>query len=99
MDLSAQRFRLADGVRLERKPVLAGGKFRWGYVLSTPDRPEGTECGDLVAVLTSRLDGRTTAGEVISRLLEGVDPGQHGQVEDAARSAIEILYVDGALTY
>ncbi len=98
-DLSARSLRLVDGARLERKPVLAGGKFRWGYVLSTPDRPEGTECGDLVAVLTSRLDGRTTAGEVISRLLEGVDPGQHGQVENAARSAIEILYVDGALTY
>lgn len=98
-DLSARPLRLADGVRLERKPVLAGGEFRWGYVLSTPDRPEGTECGELVAVLASRLDGRTTAGEVIGQLLEGVDSGQRGQVEDAARSAIEILYVDGALTY
>ena len=98
-DLSARSLRLADGVRLERKPVLAGGEFRWGYVLSTPDRPEGTECDELVAVLVSRLDGCTAAGEVIAQLLEGVGPGQRGQVEDAARSALEILYVDGALTY
>ncbi len=98
-DLSARPLRLAEGVRLERKPVLAGGEFRWGYVLSTPDRPEGTECGELVAVLVSRMDGRTTAGEVIGQLLEGVDSGQRGRVEEAARSAIKILYVDGALTY
>ena len=98
-DLSARSLRLAEGVRLERKPVLAGGEFRWGYVLSTPDRPEGTECDELVAVLVSRLDGCTAAGEVIAQLLEGVGTGQRGQVEDAARSALEILYVDGALTY
>ena len=98
-DLSARSLRLADGVRMERKPVLAGGEFRWGYVLSTPDRPEGTECDELVAVLVSRLDGCTAAGEVIAQLLEGVGPGRRGQVEDAARSALEILYVDGALTY
>ena len=98
-DLSARSLRLARGARLERKPVLAGGEFRWGYVLSTPDRPEGTECGELVAVLVSRLDGQANAGDVIEQILEGVAPEQRKQVEEAARSALQILYVDGALTY
>ena len=98
-DLSARSLRLADGVRLERKPVLAGGEFRWGYVLSTPDRPEGAECGELVAVLVSRLDGQANAGDVIEQILDGVAPNQRKQVAEAARSALQILYVDGALTY
>ena len=89
--------RLADGVKLERKPTLAGREFRWGYVLSTPDRPEGVECADLVAALLSRIDGRATAAELIVQLQRGFDPSQQAQVETAVRSTLGILYVDGAI--
>ena len=87
--------RLADGVKLERKPTLAGGEFRWGHVLSTPDRPEGVECADLVAALLSRIDGRATAAELIVQLQRGFDPSQQAQVAAAVRSTLSILYVDG----
>ncbi len=89
--------RLADGVKLERKPTLAGGEFRWGHVLSTPDRAEGVECADLVAALLSRVDGHTTAAELIAQLQRGFGPSQRAQVATAVRSTLGILYVDGAI--
>ncbi len=95
--LLVRKPRLANGARLERKPTLAGGEFRWGYALSTPDHPEGVECGDLVAVLLSKIDGRATAAELIAQLKAGSDPAQGAQVEAAVLSALGILYVDGAI--
>jgi hypothetical protein len=95
--LLSQTPRLAAGVKLERKPVLAGGEFRWGHVLTTPDRPEGVECADLVAVLLSKVDGRATAAELISLLQAGSGPSQRAQVEAAVLSALGVLYVDGAI--
>jgi flavin-dependent dehydrogenase len=87
----------ADG-RLERKPILASGEFQWGYVLNTPGRPEGIECSELVAVLLSRIDGRATIGELMARLQEGCNEAQRAQVQRSVLNAIQVLYVDGAIS-
>jgi 2-polyprenyl-6-methoxyphenol hydroxylase-like FAD-dependent oxidoreductase len=89
---------LGSGGRLERRPILADGEFQWGYVLTTPTRPEGIECSDLVAVLLSRIDGRTTVGELVAKLQEGCHENQRGQVERSVLSALQVLYVDGAIS-
>jgi FAD-dependent halogenase len=88
---------LEPGARLARRPVLADGEFCWGYVLTTPARPEGTECSDLVAVLLSRIDGRATVGEIIAGLQSNVAEAQRAQVEGHALAALQVLYVDGAI--
>jgi len=88
---------LAVGARLERKPVLSGGEFQWGYVLTSLNRPEGTECSSLVAVLLSRVDGRTSVAELIARLQDGSDQPQKGQIEQSVLAALQILYVDGVI--
>jgi hypothetical protein len=84
--------------RLERRPILADGEFRWGYMLTTLSRPEGIECSDLVAVLLSRMDGRATVGELVAKLQEGCHENQRGQLERSVLSALQVLYVDGAIS-
>ncbi len=90
--------RLADGVRLQRQPVLADDRFIWGVGLVTDGHPEGLPCSGLVAQLLTRLDGRRTAGDAIAALCEGIEQAAAQQVEQAAMRALEILYVDGAIT-
>ena len=91
------RLRLADGVRLQRQPVLSDGAFVWGYGLVTAGHPEGLPCSALVAGLLHRLDGRATVAEVIGGLCAGVAPAVARQIEQSAMQALQILYVDGAL--
>ena len=90
--------RLADGVLLQRQPVLADDRFVWGVGLVTDGHPEGLPCSALVAQLLARLNGRRTATDAIADLCNGMDPGAIRQVEPAARQALQILYVDGAIT-
>ena len=90
--------RLADGVRLQRQPVLADDRFVWGVGLVTDGHPEGLPCSALVAQLLTRLNGRRTAIDAIADLCNGMDAATIGQVEPAARQALQILYVDGAVT-
>ncbi len=92
------RIRLADGVVLQRQPVLADGEFVWGYGLVTDGHPEGLPCSGLVARLLHGLDGSMTAAEAIAGLCRGLEPAASQQVEQAAFQALQILYVDGALT-
>jgi flavin-dependent dehydrogenase len=89
--------RLAEGARLERKPVIADGEFKWGYVLTTPTRPEGTECSSFVALMLSCIDGRTSIEGLLARLRGNSDPAQGGQIEGSALAALEVLYVEGAI--
>ncbi len=96
-DLLAAVPRLAPGAVLERKPVVAEGEFVWGHVLTTPDRPEGMPCSDLVGALISRIDGHATVGEILAMLCEAYPEGQRAQVAGAALNALRILYVDGAV--
>ncbi len=90
--------RLADGVLLQRQPVLADDRFVWGVGLITDGHPEGLPCSALVAQLLARLNGRRTATDAIADLTNGMDAASIRQVEPAARQALQILYVDGAIT-
>lgn len=86
----------AAGAHVERKPVLAEGEFAWGQVLSTPSRPEGTPVSPLVATLFGMLDGETN----VARLLQSTHQMQGGgeAVVQTTLAALQILYVDGAIT-
>lgn len=90
--------RLADGARLQRQPVLADDRFIWGIGLVTDAHPEGVPCSALVSHLLSRLDGKRTASDAIASLCEGMNPSMAMQAEQAAMQALELLYVDGAVT-
>ena len=90
--------RLADGVLLQRQPVLSDDRFVWGVGLITNGHPEGLPCSALVAQLLARLNGRRTATDAIAYLCNGMDAEAIRQVEPAARQALQILYVDGAIT-
>ena len=93
------RPRLADGVVLQRQPVLADGEFVWGYGLVTDGHPEGLPCSALVAQLLTYQDGSRTAGDAIALLCAGMDTTTaHHQIQQAAAQALQILYVDGAMT-
>ena len=59
--------KLAPGVRVERKPVLAEGEFVWGHALVTSGYPEGTPCSAFFAALISLIDGRTPTSGLIAR--------------------------------
>ena len=93
---------LAEGVDVERRPVLSNGEFRWGHVLITPDRPEGTECSPLVAALISQMKkGATKEAAPVGVLLENL---QHQfsalspeKLEQDLLATINILYTDGAI--
>ena len=88
---------LSQGVSVERKPVLGDGEFRWGYVLTTPDGPEGTECSPLVAALISQMkEGAPVAAllENLQRQFSGMTPEK---LEKDLLATISILYTDGAI--
>src|SRR3712207_2307311 len=89
--------RLAPGVRVERKPVVADGEFVWGQVLTTAGYPEGTPCSAFVATLVSLIDGRTPVAGLLARLCGGMDGALAAQVERTVLSALGILYVDGTI--
>ena len=92
------RLRLAEGVRLQRQPVLEGDRFVWGVGLVTDAHPEGIPCSGLVSQLLSGLDGGSTASEAMASLCEGMEADVAVEAERAARQALELLYVDGAIT-
>ncbi|MCH7802032.1 MAG: tryptophan 7-halogenase [Chloroflexi bacterium] len=89
---------LAEGAKLERRPIFAEGEFQWSMVLSSPMRPEGTPLSNFVAALVKQVDGQRNIGQIIERLTQGVDDTEQvKQAEDAALNALGILYVDGAV--
>ena len=92
------RLRLADGVRLQRQPVLEDDRFVWGVGLVTDSHPEGIPCSGLVSHLLSGLDGKGTAADAIASLCEGIEPGMAAEAAEAGMQALELLYVDGAIT-
>ena len=89
--------RMAPGSALERKPVVGEGEFQWGRVLTTPQRPEGVPCSDLVAVMASMIDGKTTVGGIVGRLAARVGGSHSEVVERSVVEALGILYVDGVV--
>lgn len=89
--------RLAQGVRVARRPALAEGEFVWGYSLLSVSQPEGTPCSQLVAALVSLADGRTQLSALVDRLGQGLTQPERAQLETALTRTIEILYMDGTI--
>lgn len=88
--------RLAEGVVVQRQPVIAAGEFVWGDVLITAGYPEGLPCSRLVAHMVEHIDGQRSLAELLSLLVPG-DAAQRARLATAALSAFEILYVDGTI--
>jgi flavin-dependent dehydrogenase len=89
--------RLADGVAVQRKPVLAEGEFVWGAVLITAGYPEGLPCSTLVAQLVSSIDGQTAVADILARLCAGQEAQQAAPIATSALAALQILYTDGTI--
>ena len=88
---------LAEGVGLERKPVVGVGEFEWGAVVSSPRRPQGAPISLVVARLVQGIDGQHTSREVIDEMLERVPAEQREQLLPGLLSALRVLYVDGMI--
>ena len=89
---------LIDGTKIEVKAVLGDGEFQWGYVLITPDRPEGTECSRLVSELVSLMLTKSlldTIWDNIQTKFENIDSKR---LERDILNTISILYTDGTIT-
>ena len=89
--------RLAEEVRVARRPVLGEGEFVWGYSLSAVSQPEGMPCSELVAALVSRIDGLTPVAGLVDRLGQGLEQPVRAQLEGAISRTVEILYLDGTI--
>ena len=89
--------RMAEKAALQRKPVVGEGEFQWGYVVTTPDRPEGIPCSDLVAVVVSMVDGKTSVGDILGRVTARTGEAQAAAVERSIVDALGIMYVDGVV--
>ena len=89
---------LIDGTKIEVKAVLGDGEFQWGYVLITPDRPEGTECSRLVSELVSLMLTKSSLDTIwinIQTKFENIDSRR---LERDILNTISILYTDGTIT-
>jgi len=89
--------RLAEGVRVERKPVIGEGEFVWGQVVTTPGHPEGTPVSALIARMVSLIDGKSSVGDLLAALSHGLDQDQGNKMRASAVAALRILYVEGAV--
>lgn len=90
--------RLRPGIGVERKPVPGDGVFDWGYVLVTDGHPEGLPCSNLVARLTTMVDGQATVRQLLTVLAAEVEPAQQEQLLAGVLSTLQILYVDGTIS-
>jgi flavin-dependent dehydrogenase len=88
---------LAEGVKVQRKPVLAEGEFVRGHVLNTVSQPEGTPCSPLVAAVIAAVDGQKSVADIVDGLGPHLDQAGHAQLEETVSRTIEILYVDGTV--
>src|SRR4029453_11087793 len=89
--------RLASGIEVRRKPVIAAGEFVWGDVLITAGYPEGMPCSRLVAQLVSLVDSHSSVAELLARLCECRDEIQGAQIATSALTTLQVLYVDGTI--
>ena len=89
--------RLAEGVQVQQKPVLAEGEFVPGQVLNTVSQPEGTPCSPLVAAVIGEIDGQKSVADIVDGMGQHLDQAAHAQLEEAVSRTIEILYVDGTV--
>ena len=90
---------LADGVSLERKPVIGEGQFEWGAVITSRSRPQGAQVSTAVAALVQRIDGRKSVRELMDDLLQGVPEPTRNQLTPGLLTALRILYIDGIIEH
>jgi flavin-dependent dehydrogenase len=95
LDLAVPR--LADGVRVQRKPILDAGEFVWGEVLVTAGYPEGLPCSRLVSAMVASIDGRRSVAELIDLLSGDSAAPQRQQIITGVLAALRILYADGTI--
>jgi len=89
--------RLAAGVQVQRKPVIAEGEFVRSYVLTASGHPEGVPCSSFVAKMVSLIDGYMSVAELLTRLCGDLDEIQCAQIRLNALTALRILYIDGTV--
>ena len=90
---------LAEGERIERKPVLERDAFEWGFVLSSEGRPEGAPLSVPVARLLHGADGRATMSQLVDQMAAEarLDGNGRQQLLEQMVIAVGILYIDGAV--
>jgi hypothetical protein len=88
---------LAEGVQVQRKPVVGQGEFEWGHVVITPGHPEGAPCSSLVAHVVSLIDGKVSIDALRQRLVRDLEGDQAAQVATSIDAALQVLYVEGAV--
>ena len=88
---------LSQQVKVQGRAVLGEGEFVWGHVLTSPSQPEGTRCSNMVASMVSLINGRNTVANILANLSDGVNKGRYPQIMASAMSALQILYIDGAI--
>ena len=89
--------RLAEGVRVERRPVLAEGEFVRGTVLSSAERPDPVPVSTVVARLVLQIDGQSCLSMLVDSLAVDLDEAGVQQLSAIAARTAEILYVDGII--
>ena len=90
---------LAEGERIERKPVLERDAFEWGFVLSSEGQAEGAPLSVPVARLLHGADGRATMSQLVDQMAAEVrlDGNARQQLLEQMVVAVGILYIDGAV--
>ncbi len=88
---------LAPDAAITAKPVLGSDEFEWGWVLTSPARPEGVACSRLVADLLRRVDGRRSVEQLVRSLGASYPPDARPKIKDGALFALRTLYVEGAI--
>ncbi|MGE0571300.1 MAG: NAD(P)/FAD-dependent oxidoreductase [Dehalococcoidia bacterium] len=92
----ATKPRPAPGARTERRPVLGPGKFEWGDVLLSDERPEGMAVSSLVAVLLGQCNGAQSVEDIAVGLAQR-SKRSPAEIAPAIIQALGILYADGAI--
>lgn len=96
-DLAGTVPSLVSGAVIEKRPVLGDGEFEWGFVVATVARPDGVPLSNAAARLVSLIDGERTVGEVVTKLVEGLEVEDARRLGQAAFNVMQILYVDGVI--
>src|SRR5262249_54064177 len=89
--------RLATGVQVQRKPVIAADAFVWGAVLMPAGYPGAVACSRLVAQMVSLVDGCRSVADLVTILSQGSDAAQGAQIATHVLTTLRILYVDGTI--
>jgi hypothetical protein len=88
---------LASEAKLEKKPVLSEGEFKWGTIITTPYRKEGVPCSNLVANLLMKIDGEKSIRKILENLSTSASEDTRKQLLKYSIEAISILFIEGVI--